>query len=1139
MAINVNMDGLSGYCDFCLAVDDTVLAAGIYEHSSTKTKALGARFGNNMIKVGSHVFYTKTDKGFYVEYLKIPMGSGRDHFYYALATSKDVDERFLVTSQNDLYHDFYNYLMRHYKLPLLETWIPEMLQKGIAGSLILNKTPDFISEERRMSLHGKPLSLSDILVYDMKNLTDNELESMVSELLQTKRICISKKPMRSLNFKDFDDYINQYGSSLIKNLEEEITPLCDLKGTVDTIALKHKRLYPQQAACTNGIIALKKAGIHYGIANEGMGCGKTIQSVAAIEGYFINDYLQKHPGKTLVDAYQDNVIHYRNIIMAPGHLVEKWGEEIKNEIPFAKVTIIRDFSQLITLHDNGKKRNGKEFYILSKDFCKLGSQISPIPTKVKRHVPITVPICKDCYTNDKLVYYRIGTGKMAKCPNCNGHNFMNYRIKHVTIPKGMICPNCNEVLLSSSNIQSIVNDLSNDEGVTVALTPADFAKKTSTNARCVLCDSQLWGVNSKPIDVGGKFSHPANRKPKWYKISHFRNKNRKTKETAFLLKGYEDDYIKSHNIPGNDYKVLPSEYGPRKVAPAEYIKKYLKGFFDFCLLDECHKYEGAGTAQSNAAHALSRVSDFTLGLTGTISNGSAGSFFWLLWMLDPKRMKSMGYYYSSSDCTKFCQRYGCVETVYEYNDYSETYNSTSRGRQLTTPKVKPGISPLLYIDFLLDRCVMLDITDMSKFLPELEEKIVTCSLPEDIAYSYRQTIGQLKEASHTKVGRGSLSAMLNFGLSYPDKPYGRKNITSPYMEDEIIATVDNYEYYSSIDALLPKEEKMVEIINKEISEGRGCFVYATYTGDAESNIMYRLQSIIEKHCNLKGRVQILQAASPAPLKREAWIKQKASEGAQVFICNPKVVETGLDFCFTYKGAKYNFPTIIFMQMSYEMAVIWQASRRAYRLNQWEECRNYYLAYEGTLQTAALEIMAEKQVATSAIQGKFSSEGLAAMAKGVDTRTQLAAALAKNDMSDRKSLENMFDTLNAQNNTADDTYRDYVPPKTYFELVGLTEMDIKEGTLSTVSGNFQISLEDTASMFVEQTDNTSVLNAATPDHSITEFPVTFENFMNSFMSENIMDFSENATTENATETKKRKHKSAAGTGQMTFTAMFGI
>ena len=84
----------------------------------------------------------------------------------------------------------------------------------------------------------------------------------------------------------------------------------------------------------------------------------------------------------------------------------------------------------------------------------------------------------------------------------------------------------------------------------------------------------------------------------------------------------------------------------------------------------------------------------------------------------------------------------------------------------------------------------------------------------------------------------------------------------------------------------------------------------------------------------------------------------------------------------------------------------------------------------------MEIMAKKQIATAAIQGKFSTEGLSTMAKGVDTRTQLAAALSKKDMSSRASLENMFDALNKEVEI-DDNYNSFVPSPTYYQLMEVT------------------------------------------------------------------------------------------------------
>lgn len=108
---------------------------------------------------------------------------------------------------------------------------------------------------------------------------------------------------------------------------------------------------------------------------------------------------------------------------------------------------------------------------------------------------------------------------------------------------------------------------------------------------------------------------------------------------------------------------------------------------------------------------------------------------------------------------------------------------------------------------------------------------------------------------------------------------------------------------------------------------------------------------------------------------------------------------------------YNFPTIIFYQYSYDLFTMWQASRRHYRLNQILECRTFYLLSSHTIQVDALEMVASKQVATSAIQGHFSSEGLCAMAQGVDPRIKLAQAAAEKSPEQIKGLKSMFDVLN--------------------------------------------------------------------------------------------------------------------------------
>jgi len=585
----INVDGLDAYLDFLVADGNHILLAGVFDRTAYKTKAIGAKFGSTNIRVGYKTYDAKCGRGehYNVSYKSVPLGSGRDHFWYCLAQSGEIGETYLATTAETLNEDVYNYLMKHYKLPLLRSWVPEILRYA-EGQLIRTVYPRIITgnkAQNTLQIHGKTIAARDLMLYHFQ-MGDTEFESVISTLLRQKRIWISYTPQEPLKFENFNDYIAKYGTSLVENLEKEVIPLCDLKGKVDTLAFKHKRLYPQQAACVNGMLALRNAGIKYGILNEGMGVGKTLQGMAVPEAYFVSEFMKKHPECTLADVYKDkNAINYRVIIMAPGHLVEKWAAEIKAEIPFAKVEIINQFSQLVALRARGKKRNGREFYILSKDFCKLGSQVAPIPTKVKRQY-VSMHICKDCYTERGLTFYKQGIGRAAECPDCHGKNFMvhPYRVRKV---KGLICPSCNELLTSTTSAANIMKAFEEDEVNEILLRPKDFAKKSTKNSVCGLCGTSLWGANVKPINCGGHFADLAGRPSKWRKISHFKNLKRKSKETAFVLKGHEGEYLGSQGVTEYDY--LASDYGPRKSAPSTFIKKYLKGYFDFNILDEVHK----------------------------------------------------------------------------------------------------------------------------------------------------------------------------------------------------------------------------------------------------------------------------------------------------------------------------------------------------------------------------------------------------------------------------------------------------------------------------------------------------------------------------------------------------------------------
>lgn len=173
----------------------------------------------------------------------------------------------------------------------------------------------------------------------------------------------------------------------------------------------------------------------------------------------------------------------------------------------------------------------------------------------------------------------------------------------------------------------------------------------------------------------------------------------------------------------------------------------------------------------------------------------------------------------------------------------------------------------------------------------------------------------------------------------------------------------------------------------------------------------------------------------------------------MFITNAKCVSTGLDFAFLYHGKKYNYPTIIFYQLGYDMITIWQSSHRHYRLNQTEECRTYYLVSERTIQVDAVELVATKEVATSSIQGHFSAEGLYTMARGIDPRVILAQSVADKSEKKEQGLRKMMDVLNERNNQ-DWEMVSYKKMMVFSELTGLSEVPVLDdpfGEYETATG----------------------------------------------------------------------------------------
>lgn len=1016
--LQISAGNIIGYLNHCIAVENELLILSAFHKSSMIVNGIAANIslGNEPVRVihNEGIVASFNTYKIEVESYRHKVKIGWETIYQGVSISKKIGTEYIFLRKDNLEEDFYAFLMNRFEYPLLKEWSRYLLERSIELGYIEKEEP---------LVYGNTNLVKQHQIFSCK-IEDEEFADLISDALASKKISISLEKQKPLIFRDMDDYFGKYGHTLVDNLERIIQPLTPLKDKVEEAIFMRKRLFPQQSAIVNGAVEALKYK-NYAFLIEGMGCGKTLQALGVAEAFFQKNYLEKHPEYTIKDLYMDSqLIKYRVILMCPSHLVDKWARTIEEEVPYARVEILNDLSQLVKLKKKGKKAEGKDYYVLSKDTGKLAYSSMPVPTMLKKR-KIRFPVCEACGEEAPIEL-------KGRC-TCGG---TKWELKDSgEIGYGLICPECGELLLPAGR------QIPEDE--IKVLLPEDFAVRNSQNNVCRCCGASLWTPACQALDTRLLFYGKQKKQKKWRKISHFSNRAQKARKSVWVMRGREKRYIEQNKITAEEIEEM-DEYGPRRYSLTRYIKKQMKGYFNLAIFDEVQEYKSGGSAQGYSMADLICASKYQLALTGTIAGGYASDLFYTLYRLDPRRMKEKGYSYGSKGERRFIEKYGTVETVYEIQENPE-YHAMTRGRAVIPFRCLPGISVLVFTEFLLDTALFLDLSDLSQYLPNLYEYIEIVPLEAEIQEEYQSVRSQLKsvmrEDTQEKVLMGSF---LQFSLSYPDMPYNRPPILSPNTGDIVVEPENFYELIEK-DKLLNKEKKLVEIIRKEQEEGRNCFVYCEYTGGDDA-ITYRLKDIIEKNCHLAyNEVTVMESSNPPAGKREEWMQEKALEGTRIFITNAKCVATGLDFAFRYLGRDFNYPTIIFYQTGYDMIKIWQASRRHYRLNQTLECRTYFIVSDNTIQPDVIELVASKEVATSSIQGQFTSEGLATMARGIDPRITLAQSVAERSEEKKRGLQQMIDVINLRNNQGKGNQK-YHEAFTFSELTGL-EKAIRQDDLS--------------------------------------------------------------------------------------------
>jgi Uncharacterised methyltransferase family (DUF6094)/Helicase conserved C-terminal domain len=418
----------------------------------------------------------------------------------------------------------------------------------------------------------------------------------------------------------------------------------------------------------------------------------------------------------------------------------------------------------------------------------------------------------------------------------------------------------------------------------------------------------------------------------------------------------------------------PQQQGSTRFPIADYIARRHRGFFKLLFSDEVHQLKGQSTDQGYAFGSLIRACDKTLALTGTLFGGRATSLFFLMHRLSPQVRGRFGW----SDAQKWAERFGILERVTKTSEDNDEYGVYSgKRRRKTFVRELPGISPELVMQ-LLDSAAFLALADLGFELPEYREEPVILSMtPEQrIACDDLQTT--LEAELHARLVQGDkslLGAYLQSLLAYPNSCFREEVVRAP--DGEVVASAPAL----GEDRLFPKEEWLVNLATRERAQGRRLLVFCRQTGTRD--ITARIKGLLQQ----AGLRTVVLNASVGTQVREEWLRHRVSQGVDVLITNPKLVETGIDLIA--------FQSTVFYEVEYSLYTMQQAARRTWRLGQVDDVVTYYAIYADTMEHRAMGLIAQKLAAALLLTG---DEVQGALVEETDSGHGFLADLSKSVIS---------------------------------------------------------------------------------------------------------------------------------------------
>jgi hypothetical protein len=414
--------------------------------------------------------------------------------------------------------------------------------------------------------------------------------------------------------------------------------------------------------------------------------------------------------------------------------------------------------------------------------------------------------------------------------------------------------------------------------------------------------------------------------------------------------------------------------GTRRHSIADYIAKHATNAFKLLIADEVHQFKSKSSDRGVAFHQLVTAAKWTLTLTGTFFGGKSTSIFWLLHRLNHGVRRDFTFH----DEKRWARLYGVLETTRRRrrDDADEDGVYTGNRRYRNQAKEQPGVSPAI-VSRLLDTTIFLSLKDLNLGLPAYKEEVVTLDMLDDQGQQYRSMDSSLKQLA-TQSSR-YLSTWLQWSLARPNSAFRDEVVLMDEVNDEDGKSVRKVPLME-LPAInpnghkwLPKENWLADFCKLEKQQGRKVLIYVRQTGtrDIQDRVQMPLQSNGLRVSILSGNVN--------PRKREEWINKRVNT-IDALICNPRLVETGLDLV--------QFSTVIYYEIEFSLYTLWQSLRRVWRLGQTKPVKAIFSVYNSSMEAKALSLMGSKMKAAQLVYGDEVGGAIVPEEEG-DFLTQLA------------------------------------------------------------------------------------------------------------------------------------------------------